>query len=129
MGLTSPFIFDGPLPPEEVTGRDYELATLTDRAAHGRFVLLHAPRRYGKTSLVGRLAADAEQTGHLAVVRADLEGVLTIDDIARRLNHAYRQLPSGALARAVHRALDGLGAAGFSAGIAGIHLAPRPAAQ
>jgi len=129
MGQTSPFIFDGPLPPDEVTGRDDELATLTDRAAHGRFVLLHAPRRYGKTSLVGRLAADAEKTGHLAVVRADLEGVLTIDDIARRLQHAYRQLPSGALARALHRALDGLGAVGFTVGVAGIGLAPRPAAQ
>ncbi|MGH9225227.1 MAG: AAA family ATPase [Acidimicrobiales bacterium] len=129
MSSTSPFIFDGPLPPGEVTGRDDELATLTDRAAHGRFVLLHAPRRYGKTSLVGRLSADAEQTGDLAVVRADLEGVLTIDDIARRLHHAYRQLPSGALARALHRALAGLGALGFSAGVAGFQLAPRPAAE
>lgn len=125
MGRTSPFIFDGPLPPDEVSGRDEELATLTDRAAHGRFVLLHAPRRYGKTSLIGRLAADAEATGDLAVVRVDLEGVLTIDDVARRLYDAYRKLPATALGRLLRRAVDGLASIGFSVSRGGVGFQPR----
>lgn len=128
MGLTSPFIFDGPLPPGEVSGRDEELATLTDRAAHGRFMLLHAPRRYGKTSLIGRLAADADTTGDVAVVRADLEGVLTIDDIARRLHDAYRQLSVRTpLGRLLRRAVDGLAAVGFTVSRGGVGFQPRRA--
>lgn len=129
MSPTSPFIFDGPLPPDEVSGRDDELATLTDRAAHGRFVLLHGPRRYGKTSLIGRLAADAERTGDLAVVRVDLEGVLTIDDLARRLHDAYRQLPAAALGRLLRRAVDGLATLGFSTSLGGVAFQPRRAEE
>lgn len=125
MGLTSPFIFDGPLPPPEVSGRDDELATLVDRAAHGRFVLLHAPRRYGKTSLIGRLAADAAATGDLAVVRVDLDGILTIDDLARRLGDAYRQLPAAPLGRFLRRAVQGLASVGFTATRGGVGFQPR----
>ena len=47
---TSPFVFDGPAPPGDVVGRAVEVAALTDRAMNGRFVLLYAPRRYGKTA-------------------------------------------------------------------------------
>jgi hypothetical protein len=105
---TSPFIFDAPVPPEDLVGRDQELAALRDRAHHGRFVLLYGPRRYGKTSLVHRLAAEAAETRDLAVVVADLEGVLTLDDIARRIESAYRLLPEGRVRKAVTRAAAGL---------------------
>jgi len=89
----SPFIFDGPLPPAEVVGRDDELAALRDRAARGRFVALYAPRRYGKTSLIGRLQADANRGQDLAVVVVDLEGCQVLDDLARRIADGYEQLP------------------------------------
>lgn len=125
--LTSPFVFDGPLPPGDVVGRDQELAALRDRAAHGRFVLLHAPRRYGKTSLVNRLAHEASQDRDLAVVTVDLEGVLTIDDIARRFQYAYRRLPRTAFGKAVGTALSALGAAGVVLSRGGVTLTPRPA--
>lgn len=125
--LTSPFVFDGPLPPADVVGRDEELATLRDRAAHGRFVLLHAPRRYGKTSLIHRLAADAAIDRELAVVTVDLEGVLTIDDIGRRFQHGYRRLPRTALGKALSTALAGLGAAGVSLSRGGVSFTPRSA--
>lgn len=101
----SPFVFDGPVPPEDLVGRDAELAALADRARRGRFTLLYGPRRYGKTSLVRRLAHDAAETRDLAVVIADLEGVQTIGDIARRLDDAYRKLPDTALRRALGRGL------------------------
>ena len=110
--LTSPFVFDGPLPPGDVVGRDEELATLRDRAAHGRFVLLHAPRRYGKTSLIHRLADDAARDRDLAVVTVDLEGVLTLDDIARRIGHAYQRVPRTAFGRSVGTLMAGMAAAG-----------------
>lgn len=71
MSITSPFIFDKPVPPQDLVGRDDLLATMVDRAAHGRFMLLAAPRRYGKTSLVHRLAADGAVTGDLHVIHVD----------------------------------------------------------
>lgn len=85
-------MFEGPLSPYHLAGREEELAALRDRAAHGRFCLLYAPRRYGKTSLIGRLAADAQRDRELVVVPVDLQGVLTLDDISRRLAGAYRGL-------------------------------------
>jgi hypothetical protein len=126
---TSPFIFDGPLPPDEVIGRDEELGTLRDRAAHGRFILLHAPRRYGKTSLVHRLSRDASEARDLAVVIVDLEGVLTLDDIARRFHHAYRRLPQSAFGKAVNAATAGLAAAGVAFSRGGLTVAPRSPAE
>lgn len=127
--LTSPFIFDGPLPPEDVIGREDELATIRDRAAHGRFVLLHAPRRYGKTSLVNLLAHRARADRDLSVVTVDLEGVLTIDDIARRFEHAYRSLPRTGFGRALRTALSALSVAGVMVSRGGISLTPRSATE
>lgn len=95
----SPFIVSGPARPEEVIGRHEILAGLADRAARGAFVLLTAPRRYGKTTLIGRLAADAEATKDLHVVTVDLLGVQTLDDIALRCAQAWARLPQGPLAR------------------------------
>ena len=126
---TSPFVFDGPLPPDEVVGRHEELATLRDRAAHGRFVLLHAPRRYGKTSLVNLLAHLAATDRDLAVVTVDLEGVLTLDDIARRFQHAYQRLPRTAFGRALSAGFAALAAAGVAVSRAGVTFAPRPSAE
>lgn len=94
MSVTSPFVFDKPVPPEDLVGRDVELATLADRAAHGRFLLLAAPRRYGKTSLVHRLAADGAASGDLHVVHVDLLGVQQVADVTRRLARALRDIPA-----------------------------------
>lgn len=127
--LTSPFVFDGPLPPDEVVGRDAELAILRDRAAHGRFVLLHAPRRYGKTSLINRLSADTERDRDLVTVTVDLEGVLTLDDITRRFQYAYRRLPRSPFGRALATAVSAMATAGLSVHRGGLTLAPRPEAE
>src|SRR5215213_8818546 len=119
---TSPFIFDGPVPPADVSGRDAELAALRDRAAHGRFCLLYGPRRFGKTSLIGRLAADAAIDRELVVVVADLQGVLSLDDLSRRLTDAYRRLTRSPMRDALLRAVASVGdamvrAAGRKAGL------------
>lgn len=122
---TSPFVFDGPVPPTDVIGRDRELAALRDRAHHGRFVLLHAPRRFGKTSLVNRLAADAALDRNLAVVVVDLDGVLTIDDIARRVEAAYRRLPQGRLRKAFVKAAAALAEIGVDLAAGAVGLSAR----
>lgn len=100
---TSPFVFDGPAPPDDVVGRDVEIAALTDRAMHGRFVLLYAPRRYGKTSLIHRIRRDAHDSNDLAVVLVDFLGVQTIDDLSHRLGQALQSVLSGPFANAVHK--------------------------
>lgn len=89
---TSPFVFEGPVPPEQLAGRERELAALRDRATHGRFVLLYGPRRFGKTSIIHRLRSDAELDRDLVVLVVDLQGVLTLDEISHRLTAAYERL-------------------------------------
>ena len=100
---TSPFVFDGPAPPADVVGRDEELAGLWDRAMHGRFVVLSAPRRYGKTSVIHRLRHDATTGDDLAVVLVDLYGTQTLGDVAARIGRAYRALPDAGFGAALRR--------------------------
>lgn len=100
---TSPFVFDGPAPPDDVVGRSLEIAALTDRAMHGRFVLLYAPRRYGKTSLIHRIRRDATLTSDLAVILVDFLGVQTIEDMANRVGQAFQAIPDSKFASALRR--------------------------
>jgi uncharacterized protein len=124
----SPFIFDGPLPPEEVFGRRDEVTGLLDLGRAGRFVRLYAPRRYGKTSLLRKMAeAAGRQRPAMPVVMVDLFGLVSIADLAVRLESGYRELPDGKLRRHVASALAGAGL-GFSLAGAGIsaQFAQRP---
>lgn len=100
---TSPFVFDGPAPPDDVVGRSVEIAALTDRAMHGRFVLLYAPRRYGKTSLIHRIRRDASATNELAVVLVDFLGVQTVEDMANRIGQSFQSMPDSKFATALRR--------------------------
>ncbi len=112
---SSPFTLSGPARPRDLVGRHDVLASLRDRAAHGSFVVLTAPRRFGKTTLVHRLRADAEETGDLVVVLVDLMGVQTLDDISVRFARAWTRLPRGPLSRlaaAVLPYVQGLSVAG-----------------
>lgn len=112
---TSPFVFDGPMPPAQLAGRDRELAALRDRATHGRFCLLYGPRRFGKTSVIGRLAYDCKTDKDLAVVVCDLQGVLSMDDISRRLAVAFSDLNHSKVRTALVRALAGVAEGGLRA--------------
>lgn len=100
---TSPFVFDGPAPPDDVVGRTVEIAALTDRAMHGRFVLLYAPRRYGKTSLIHRIRRDASNTADLVVLLVDLLGVQTVEDISNRISQSFRNAPPSRFTSALQR--------------------------
>ncbi len=123
----SPFVYDGPLPPEQLIGRDREAAALRAWARAGRFVALIAPRRYGKTSLIGRVARDAEESDRIAVVRADLYDVASTADLVLRLERAWAAHTPSRLRDTVGRALAGaevglsLAGSGFT-----VALAERP---
>jgi hypothetical protein len=84
----NPFRFSEPVPVEELLDRDEEARLLQERADGGNNSRLVAPRRYGKTSLLSRLVRDARDAGWAAVY-VDFFGVLTLDDIARRIERAY----------------------------------------
>lgn len=78
----SPFDFTGPLPPERVTGRDGLLADLVRRVTAHTPTALLGPRRFGKTSVLGRLAADLTEATTIVV---DLMPVQSSLDAARAL--------------------------------------------
>jgi uncharacterized protein len=85
---SNPFRFSEPVPTDELLDRDDEARVLLERAESGNNSRLVAPRRYGKTSLLARLVEDARRAGWAAVY-VDFFGVLTLDDIARRIERAY----------------------------------------
>lgn len=93
----NPFRYSEPVPVDELLGRDDEAAALLDSAISGNNSRLVAPRRYGKTSLLDRVAHDARRAGWAAVY-VDFFGVLTLDDIAQRIERAYAAELQGKLA-------------------------------
>ncbi|HVA22344.1 MAG TPA: hypothetical protein VNN74_09670 [Candidatus Micrarchaeia archaeon] len=102
MRSSAPYHFGSPVGPEHFADREPELALLAGRMIGGISVIVHAPRRFGKTSLVrrGLLAAEAAGAGvgyanllrcstrreaAQTVVRAIFAGPLHRRDLLRRL--------------------------------------------
>jgi hypothetical protein len=81
----SPFPFQGPLEPEQVAGRDDLLDTLVERITSRRVTALIGPRRFGKTSVLRRIASELEQGG-VTVLNFDLYEVTSAADLAVRLD-------------------------------------------
>lgn len=77
----SPFPYQGPLQPHEVRGRDDLVADLVERLTEHRVTALLGPRRFGKTSVLRKVAAELTE---VAVVWIDLYGALTHADLAAR---------------------------------------------
>lgn len=95
---SNPFRYSEPVPPEELLDRDEEARALLEAAASGNNSRLVAPRRYGKTSLLARIAQEAREQKGWAAVYVDFFGVLTLDDVARRIERAYAEQLQGRLA-------------------------------
>ncbi len=93
----NPFRYSEPVPAEELMNRDGEAQELLERAVEGNNSRLVAPRRFGKTSLLRRVAHDAEMEGW-ATVYVDFFGVLTLADISQRIERAYAEQLQGRLA-------------------------------
>jgi hypothetical protein len=94
----NPFRYSGPVGSDDLVGRDAETEQLQRTAEEGNNSRLVAPRRYGKTSLLRRLTEEARLDGWEAVY-VDFFGVLTLPDVASRIERAYARDLSGPLAR------------------------------
>jgi hypothetical protein len=116
----NPFRIAGELRPEEMIDRDDETQRLLALAEGGHAARLVAPRRYGKTSLLRRVLAEASSAGW-ATALVDLEGVLSLSSLVVRIERAYDRELKGAVRRTVDALFRtwqvglSLGAGGFAA--------------
>lgn len=85
--MANPFRTEALEPDSPFCDRGEELAKLKAYAESGQNVLLHSPRRYGKTSLCRRLQHQLEAQGYVCVA-ADFFGVDSVEEVARRLARA-----------------------------------------
>jgi hypothetical protein len=106
------------VPPADVVDREEECLRLVRLAAGGHYASLYAPRRYGKTSLLRKALAEAEQEHGMVTVLVDLYGVLSLADITIRFERAYARL-QGPVRRTVEAILRTTGL-GLSLGAHGI---------
>lgn len=95
----SPFPYQGPLEPEQVRGRLDLVADLTEWVTEHRVTALLGPRRYGKTSVLRRVASDVI-VGGAAVVWVDLYEVASMADLAARLDDALARVTGTFAAKA-----------------------------
>ncbi len=89
----SPFPFQGPLRPDEVTGRDELRRDLAERIMQRQVTALLGPRRYGKTSLLRRVTADLAEVGP-DTVWVDLYELHSMADLAGAIDHAMAGVDS-----------------------------------
>lgn len=96
----NPFTYDDPLPPDELVDREPESEQLLRLAEGGHNTRLQAPRRYGKTTLLGKVRADAEKLG-MNTVYVDFFRAITLAEVSRRIEEAYLKALAGPARRAV----------------------------
>jgi hypothetical protein len=114
----SPFPYQGPLPPELVQGRDALVQDLGQRLAARKVTALLGPRRYGKTSLLRRVAADLEESIDAATIWIDLYELSSMADLAGALDRGMTNAP-----RRVRRTLDSIvGSFSLQLGVLGVEL-------
>ncbi len=101
--VVNPFRYTGPVSRDDLIGRDGETEQLQRTSEEGNNSRLVAPRRYGKTSLLRRLTDEVRIDGWEAVY-VDFFGVVTLADVAQRIDRAYAR----DLSRPVARWYDGL---------------------
>lgn len=104
---TNPFRYSGPVGADDLIDRDGEATRLLATAREGNNSRVVAPRRFGKTSLLRRVMREAQDEGWAAVY-VDFFGVVTLADVAERIERAYVGALQGPAARwfdGVRRAL------------------------
>lgn len=94
----NPFVYDRPLPPEELINRERELELMLGLADAGQTVRLSGPRRYGKTTLLRKLLAEADKRG-MGTVYVDLDRVVSLEGASERIEAAYRRQLQGQIRR------------------------------
>jgi uncharacterized protein len=89
--MTSPFVFQQPLPPAALRGREREIARIVEEVSAGNALTVSAPRRYGKTSVLLAVRATLVRSDH-PVVLVDLYGTASLGELAVRLERAWRDV-------------------------------------
>lgn len=113
----SPFPYQGPLRPEQVTGRDELGRELAERMTDRRLTALLGPRRYGKTSLLKRVTDDLAGVGP-ETVWIDLYELSSMADLAGAVDRGLAQVQGKA-----RRVLDTIaGSVSLRLGVVGVEL-------
>jgi uncharacterized protein len=105
MKIANPFVFDRPLPPGELIDREEELAALVSLAVGGQSARLAAPRRYGKTTLLGALVERIEREEKFVATLLDFSRVTSMADAVARFEQGYAEGLERSKLRALWRAL------------------------
>ena len=95
---TNPFRYARPVGIDDLIDRDHETELLLATARESNHSRLVAPRRYGKTSLLRRALGEAAAERWTGVY-VDFFGVLTLADVADRIERAYSEALTGRAAR------------------------------
>lgn len=113
----SPFPYQGPLAPEQVTGREVLVAELAERLVERRVTALLGPRRYGKTSVLKRVCADLAAVGP-ETVWIDLYELSSVADLAGAIDQGLARVTGR-----IRRALDSFaGSFSLRLGFVGVEL-------
>jgi len=96
----NPFRYSGPVGIDDLIDRDEEASALLRFADEGNNSRVVAPRRFGKTSLLKRVLGEAGSgPGRWVPVYVDFFGVVTLADVAERIERAYPAALTGNAAR------------------------------
>lgn len=102
----NPFRFGDLARDEGFTDRGPELAELTADIRNGQNVVVFAPRRYGKSSLVWRAAQQLVDAGEVLVAQVDLMRATTKEQLAAKLAQSIHDEIATPLFRARERAVQ-----------------------
>jgi hypothetical protein len=115
----NPFVYSHPVAPDEIIDREEETRQLLQAAVGGHYVRVYAPRKYGKTTLLRHALARGEREEGLIPVLVDLYGVLSLADVAVRIERAYAKQLKGKLRARIDELLQATGL-GLSLGAFGL---------
>ena len=115
----NPFVYGRPISREEdLANREEEKRVLMADVLSGQPVMMHAPRRYGKTSLVRVVARKLLEENEMPFVYADLWGARSITDLVEVLGEAYSK--ASGLLRARRSLAELLRSIGFEVRVSGV---------
>jgi hypothetical protein len=101
---TNPFNFGDIAMDEAFTDREHDLAELEADIRNGQNVVIFAPRRYGKSSLIWRAAQNLIARDEALVAQVDLMRVATKEQLAAKLSQAIYEGIATPIIRARDRA-------------------------